>query len=518
MAGQVADAATLRETEHRVSRVLAETTEIEAAYDAVLETIGGTLGWEFGAAWERDPGDYSVLLCVATWCAPALTGSAFAKASRSVRLHVDEGLPGRVVAAGEPVWLEDVPTEGNFPRSAAAVGAGLHAAVGFPLRAGNRVLGAMEFFARDLRQPDTALVASLAMLGSQIGQFAARRAAEREQLWNEARMRGVLEAALDCIITIDGAGRVLDFNAAAERTFGYAAADVNGRDIAELIVPPSLRALHRRGLARYLATQKPKLLDRRIELTAMRADGSEFPVELTVTRVRIAGPPAFTAYLRDITDRKAAEAELRASRARILAAADRERRRVERNLHDGAQQRLVSAALALRLAGTKLEDDVGGARERLAVAEHEIAEALEELRTLGRGLHPAVLSDRGLAPALEALALRAPLPVELDVDVEDRLPDAIEAAAYYLVSEALTNAAKHARAASAHVNLTRRDGSLRVAVSDDGVGGVDLRKGSGVTGLRDRIESLDGSLEVTSEAGRGTRLVATLPLHPRGQG
>ena len=184
--------------------------------------------------------------------------------------------------------------------------------------------------------------------------------------------------------------------------------------------------------------------------------------------------------------------QLTASRSRIVQAGDAERQRLERNLHDGAQQRFVSLALGLRLAQSQLAADPAAAAELLAQASEELALGLEELRELARGIHPAILTDRGLAPAVEALATRATLPVELNGLPSERLPEPIEAAAFYVVSESLTNVAKYASASRAQVDLARDDGLLVVEVSDDGVGGADPGKGSGLRGLTDRVEALGG--------------------------
>ena len=207
-----------------------------------------------------------------------------------------------------------------------------------------------------------------------------------------------------------------------------------------------------------------------------------------------------------------AREELTASRARIVQAGDAERRRLERNLHDGAQQRLVTLALHLRIAESRLADDTAAAGELIAEACDELALALEELRELARGIHPAILTDHGLTPAVEALSARAPLPVEVNGLPSARLAEPIEAAAFYVVSESLTNIAKYASASLARVDLARDDGVLVVEVSDDGVGGADADKGSGLRGLSDRVEALGGRFRVSSEQGRGTTVRAELPL------
>ena len=205
------------------------------------------------------------------------------------------------------------------------------------------------------------------------------------------------------------------------------------------------------------------------------------------------------------------DAELRASRLRIVAAGDTERRRLERNLHDGAQARLVALAMQLGHARRTADTDPAKVPELLDGALGELRTSLAELRELAQGIHPAVLSEKGLDAALYALAARAPLPVTLDSDNDGRLPEPVEIAAYYAVSEALTNVAKYARATHADVEVRRDNGSLRVAVSDDGVGGADAARGSGLRGLADRVAALDGTLSVESPPGRGTTLRVEFP-------
>jgi signal transduction histidine kinase len=203
--------------------------------------------------------------------------------------------------------------------------------------------------------------------------------------------------------------------------------------------------------------------------------------------------------------------ELRSSRARIVQAADAERRRLERDLHDGAQQRLVALAVTLRLARSKVESDPAAAAELLDEASSELGTATEELRELARGIHPAVLTDRGLEAALGALAGRAPVPVELLAVPDGRLPGPVESAAYFVVAEALTNVAKYAQATHAEVRVEQSNGRVLVEVSDDGVGGADPARGSGLRGLADRLAALDGRLEVTSPGASGTVVRAEMP-------
>ena len=211
---------------------------------------------------------------------------------------------------------------------------------------------------------------------------------------------------------------------------------------------------------------------------------------------------------------RASLAELRASRARIVEAGDAERRRLERDLHDGAQSRLVALKLLLtsaRLRARRGGDDVEG---MLGEAIEELDTSLSELRELARGIHPAVLTDHGLEPALQALASRAPVPVEVKADPEERLPGNVESAAYFVVSEALANVAKYAQATEAAVAVRRTDGRVTVDVTDDGIGGADVNRGSGLRGLADRVAALDGTLSLESPVGGGTHLHAEIPCPP----
>ena len=570
-----------------------------------------------------------------------------------------------------PAWIIDVPAS-TYPRARVAARAGLQSAFAFPVRGAAR-LAVIEFFAAERRDVDDDLLGTMTSLGTQIGQFVERCRAD-------ARRRAILNAAFDCVVTMDHHGNIVEVNEAAERTFGYTAAEMVGQELAALMVPPRLREPHRRGLQRYVETGQSKMINHPVEIEAMRKDGSEFPVELAITRPDLPGPPLFCGYIRDVTERRKRDAALRrladeqaalrrvatavaaepepssvfglvteevgrllgaqsanmvrfagdgrltvvggwneagvlsvpvgdtmqldgdtvaarvwrtglparvdsyanvagkvaerlrglglprrrgrtgharqrrvgrrdrldrqagavparrraaprrlrgaggsgarqradsreqlaASRARIVEAGDSERRRLERNLHDGAQQRLVALSLNLRLAARACRDDPE-ALDAFDRAGEELAQALEELRELARGIHPAVLSDRGLEPAIEALVARTPLPVQIDVGLAERLPEPVEAAAYYVVAEAVTNAAKHAQAEEVRVRIARSNGMACIEVADDGVGGAGTASGSGLRGLADRVEALGGRLRIESPAGEGTTVLAEIP-------
>ena len=224
----------------------------------------------------------------------------------------------------------------------------------------------------------------------------------------------------------------------------------------------------------------------------------------------------FTELLATAIANAESRSELAASRRRIVAASDQARRRIERDLHDGTQQRLVSLALAARTAEADVAAGRGDPRAGLSRIAAGLADAVAELQELSRGIHPAALSEHGLGPALRALARRSAVPVDLDITTNARCPEPIEVAAYYVASEALANTMKHAQASHAEVSLTSRNGSLQLSIRDDGVGGANPARGSGLAGLTDRVEALGGSIRLHSAAGAGTQITVNLPLEHEG--
>jgi PAS domain S-box-containing protein len=508
-AGNQAVLPALAKIEVGVARTLAEAAGAEETYQRVLAEIGTALGWELGAVWEVSRADD--LRCVAIWQASAEDTVEFRALTERMTFNRGEGLPGRVWATGKPAWIVDVVADPNFPRAHAAASVGLRAAFCLPIRGPRGILGTMEFFARELQEPNEPLLRSMEVLGNLIGQSLVRRRAEHAVHKRQALMGAILGAALDAVITMDQEGRIMEFNPAAECMFGYSSDEVAGHDMAELIVPPSLRPSHRSGLTRYLKTGRSAYLDRRVELTAMRADGSEFPVELAITRIDLPGPPTFTGFIRDITDLKRAEAELKASRARLVETAPGERRRLERNLHDGAQQYLNAVSLKLRLTAARVADGPAVIGPLLDEAQAELAIAVEALREFARGIHPAALTEQGLGRALAGLAMRCPVDVSLIAVPSERLSETLEVAAYYVVAEGLTNIAKYSGAGHATVSITVGENIMAVEVADDGCGGADVAKGSGLRGLADRVEALGGRFVVTSPPGTGTQLRAEIP-------
>jgi PAS domain S-box-containing protein len=342
---------------------------------------------------------------------------------------------------------------------------------------------------------------------------------------NEAMLRSLVDSIPGAIYrcACDGDWTMEWLSDEIETIVGYPASDFIGsavRTFASVEHPDDAEYVAR-SVMESVATGRPFALEYRL----VRRDGSvRWVLERGLAQQSGDGRWWLDGAIFDITARREAEraqrehevteaqlAEVRASRARILDAADRARRDIERNLHDGAQQRLVSVALGLNIWATRHRDLADDLRAPVLDALAELRAGLAELRDLARGLHPAVLSDHGLGHALRALAQSAAVPVQLDMDLPERLPMAVEAAAYFAVSEALTNVARYAEASQASVSVAEHDGELLVTIDDDGVGGADPNGGSGLQGLRDRLAAVNGTLDIASRPGEGTQLRARLP-------
>src|SRR3954451_8676195 len=322
---RTSDAERLLQAEHALAQALIGARRPPDVARAAIAAMGEPLGWQFGAGWAVMGGE---LQLVDIWSDGSISDTDLAAICAIDRLARGQGLPGRVWASGRAVWIVDVDVDANFPRRNVIAAAGLRSAFCFPIETDDgEMVGTIEFFTRELLEPEEQLLETMASLGRRMGGVAERSLSARALQSSEAGAHAILDAALDAIVTMDAGGSVVEFNPAAERIFGYSRKEAIGREMAELIVPPHLRDRHREGLARYLESGEQKLLDRRIEIVARSSDGREFPVELAITRIGAPGQALFTGYVRDITDRKAAERELLASRARVLEAADAGRRR-----------------------------------------------------------------------------------------------------------------------------------------------------------------------------------------------
>ncbi|HEX5420448.1 MAG TPA: GAF domain-containing protein, partial [Gammaproteobacteria bacterium] len=314
------------------ARAFGRAASLNEAVVVLLPELGATLGWDVGIFWRVDA-ETQHLELVRFWRAASIEASEFERASRGAALSRGRGLPGKAWEAGGPVYVAEFAEAEHFPRSSAARMQGLRTALAFPIKVEDAVVGVVELLSRSMRWSSDEGVHLTTLIAEQLGQFTRRIAAQEELRKSSAQNAAILDAALDCVIAMDAGGRVAGWNNSAEQTFGYSRAEAMGRDMADLIIPPRLRAAHRLGLARYLATGQQQLIDRRVEVNAIRRDGSEFPIELAISRVQGEEPQLFTGFIRDISKNKEAERE----RTRLLEEVTRSRD-AQRFLSDSSKE------------------------------------------------------------------------------------------------------------------------------------------------------------------------------------
>ncbi len=405
-----------------VTQTLAESGDMADAAPRMLRGICNSLGWDVGLHWALDP-QGQVLRCADIHVVHA-EDEAFAEANRAIVFERGVGVPGQTWAAAAPLWIPDVAREEDFTRAELFAREDIHAVLSFPLIDAGRVVGVMEFLSTEIRYPDDELLQMAQSIGSQAGQFLERRRAELAVRESEARTRAVIDSAIDCVISFDASGRITDWNPAAERTFGWPPSRAVGEEMAALILPPSPREIFRAALREHLDTGETRFLGRRIELRGLRSDGTEFPVELTITRVPAAGPPAFTGYWRDISDRKRAE-----EMQRFLMEASR----VLASTLDGDQaltelSRLVVPTLADWCVVDVIDESQPERLQRVAVAHADRAKA-ERVKQLS-ARHPISL-DAPSGPGHVARTGEAELvplvtPERIDPDAPDNRGSTME--------------------------------------------------------------------------------------------
>jgi PAS domain S-box-containing protein len=358
---------------------------------------------------------------------------------------------------------------------------------------------------------------------------------KRKQAWDalgesEARKRAIMQAALDGIITIDHEGRMVELNSAAEKIFGHSQSALIGENVME-VIPNSFRAWFQTGLDNCFAGEKGPVLGSRVEMPALRADGSRFSAEFTITRIRLAGHPMFTLYIRDITQRKHAEAELRSLPQRIIKAQEAERSRIAQELHDGINQLIASVKMRLRKVEGSLPDLKPAAREILSRCDRLLVKVLEENRRIAHNLRPTDLDNLGLAAACSSFCNDIQLRTHLKIDCrisasQKRLPPVVELHLFRIVQEAINNIDKHAKANSVSLQIRYEGNFVVLHIQDDGQGfdaktihvGKRARHGLGLTNMRERALSLGGSYEIKSVPGEGTTITVRVPVNTSARG
>jgi signal transduction histidine kinase len=529
----------------RVATLIAQSAPSSAVFEAVTREVGMLCSADL-ARMERYEADGTVT-GVAVW------SRVPTQLAVGTRFPLDGSSIARdVLRAGGPVRLESFAgATGAIAREAHAVG--IRSSVGCPINVAGQLWGVIaastkrdEPFPTDTESQIarfTELV-STAVESAEAREELRRVAEEQAALRRVATLvaRGAVPEAVFEAVTEEiralfqaDATALIRFESNGEATFlGGHGWSMQGLSGTRFQPPPglALASVRETGrVARYsIDDATSTTLPEEMRQEEMRQEGMRYAVDapiavegrlwgvINVAARRRPLPVDIEQRIVDFTELVAtaianadARAKLTQSRARIVATADATRRRIERDLHDGAQQRLVSLALELRLTQESVPPELPAIRDGIGQVADELTAVLEELREMSRGIHPAILSEGGLGPALRTLARRSPVPVELDIQTGSRYPPSAEAAAYYVVSEALTNTTKHADASQADVVVWEENGTLRLRVSDDGVGGARPQEGTGLTGLSDRVEALGGSIEVISPVGHGTVLEVSVP-------
>ena len=304
--------------QNAVSRLLAESPQLKEAAPRVLRTLGENAGWDAATIWNVDR-NANAIRCEAIWTAGLLNAEDFERSTREARFEPGAGLPGRVWSNSEPTWIPDLAKDPNFPRARAAIKAGLHTALAFPVRLGERVLGVIECFSRSIRQRDENFLQTMAAIGDQLGQFVERKSAEEALHSSEEMHRTISETAADGIISIDEASTIISVNPGVESIFGYAKEEMIGKPLTALM-PERMRRAHDAGIQRYLRTGKRNIPWKGVELPGLHKDGHELPLEISFGVSSQDGKHIFTGIVRDITERKRAEEQLRESEGRLVQA------------------------------------------------------------------------------------------------------------------------------------------------------------------------------------------------------
>ena len=445
-----------RAAEVELVRILAEAATLQDAGERLLRLIAERFDWAAGTLWLADD-DRRLLRWAQDWGPDDPAIRAFLDVGRRLTFAPGAGVPGEVWASGTAAWLESLDDDERFLRTEVAARAGLASAVALPVLAPAGVIGVLEFVGRSRRPPEPALLEQLGTVGRQVGQYVGRWHAERRLRTVEERASAVMQAALDCIVCMDERGVVVDFNPAAEETFGFRREDALGRELAELIIPPDLRAAHRSALVRHLATGEARILNRRLELTGMRSDGSLFPVELTVTRIAGAdgAAPMFAGFVRDITERRRSREEL----TRLLEREHETARTLQLALLPDALPDVPGHELAVRyLPGTQGSVAGGDWYDAFALPDGRFGVVIGDI--VGRGI-PAAATMGRLRNALRAYAIDGDPPGEVLARVH-RLSDAFEdlpfATLLYLVLDASTGEGRFASAGHLPPLLVPRGG------------------------------------------------------------
>jgi PAS domain S-box-containing protein len=505
--------------DYTVTSILSEAANLNDAAPRILKAICESTGWEIGELWDADP-QAGVLRCVDVFHIEMKDAAEFERLSKQITFLPGVGLPGRVLAAAEPLWIADLADDTNFPRMEFAVKEGLRSAFGFPILLGNSVLGVLEFFSRETRERDQDLLDSMSTIGSHFGQLLERKRGDQKLRESESRFRTLAETASDAIITIDEQSTIIYVNRAAQNVFGHSVEEMLGQDLT-MLMPEYLRHLHKAGLARYAETGKRHIGWEAVELPGLHKDGREIPLELSFGEFTRHNQRLFTGIARDITERKRAEEALRKSREERLIELEHVRRRIATDLHDDIGSSLSQIFLLSEVAQQRIGPDDALAREPLSMiadASHELVGSMSDIVW---AINPQKdhLSDlvqrmrRFAGEVLEArnieLRFRAP-GSEHDV----RVGASIRREVFLVFKESVNNLARHSQCREADIEFSLENDVLMLKLSDNGRGFDPSREsdGHGLVSMRERAQSIGGLFELISAPDKGTTITLQVPL------
>jgi len=507
------------ELEYSITRTVAESGAPTEAAPKVLQLICESLGWEMGAIWNVvQPAQ--ALRCLTVWHVPDVIAPEFEALTRERTFVPGEGLPGRVLASGQAHWIQDLAQDSNFPRIAIAIKEGLRSGFGFPVLLRGRVIGVMEFFTREQREPDSDQIRMMSAIGSHLGRLIERKWAEEALRESETRFRTLAETASDAIITIDEASTIIFVNPAAENVFGYTLAEMQGANLT-ILMPDYLRHLHEAGMNRYLATGNRHLNWLAIELPGRHKSGREIPLEISFGEFARNGQRLFTGIVRDMTERKRAEEALRRSREERLVELERVRRRIAIDLHDDIGSSLTQISILSELVSRRVgprKSAVSEPLQQIASTSRELVDSMSDivwainpqkdhLRDLVQRMR--LFASESLTARNIAFQFRAP-----DMGQDVRLSANIRREVFLIFKESLNNLIRHSRCTEATIELGLEADYLELKVSDNGVGfdSNDGSDGHGLMSMRERANGIQGELQMRSAPGEGTCITLRAPI------
>jgi PAS domain S-box-containing protein len=505
--------------EYEITRLLSESSSTLESAPRVLEAICEALGWDVGVIWDVD-GHANLLRCVAVWHRPALEAGEFEAQTLKLTFAPGEGLPGRVWATAKPLWIRDLADDENFPRIRFAAREGLRSGFSFPILAGTEVVGVIEFFRRQIADPDEAVQEMMQPIGAEIGQLLVRKQSEEALRESETRFRTLADTASDAIITIDANSMIIYINRAAETIFGHPVAEMLRQDLT-MLMPEYLRHVHRAGLNRYVETGKRHIGWSAVELPGLHRDGREIPLELSFGEFTRNGQRYFTGIARDVTERKRAEEELRRTREARAIELERVRKRIASDLHDDIGSSLTQISLLSEVINQRISGSDGAVAQPLAQIANSSRELVDAMSDIVWAINPQKDHLSDLTQRMRTLT--SEVSTACDINVRFRAPEIDEdlplganlrREVFLIFKESINNIVKHSGATEAEVEFRFDLDQLFLRVSDNGRGFdvSDESEGHGLVSMRERAKEMGAQFEIQSGTGKGTMVILTVPL------